>query len=132
MTSHPLLRSAAAVGLLVLALTACGGDDPAPAGGASNSSTTPPAAVATTDKIEVKSFAFKPKDTTVKAGTTVTWTFNDDVDHNVDPVGASELAKKSDDLKSGKTFAFTFTKPGTLTYRCSIHNSMTGSVVVTA
>lgn len=121
MTSSPLLRSTVAAGLAVLALSACGSDEPSPT-----------TAAATTDKIEVKDFTFKPKDVTVKAGTTVTWTFNDDVNHNVDPVGASELAKRSDDLKSGGVFTFTFTKPGTVSYRCSIHNSMTGTVVVTA
>lgn len=61
----------------------------------------------------------------------MTWTFDDDVDHNVEPVGPSEL-KLSPDLKGGKTFVFTFTKPGTVNYRCGIHNSMTGTVVVTA
>jgi len=123
MTFQNFLRSAAAGGMLVLALSACGGGDKA--------KTATPAAGASADKVEVKDFSFKPKSATVKVGTSVTWTFADDVDHNVEPVGASEL-KKSPDLKSGKTYAFTFTKAGTVEYRCGIHNSMTGTVVVTA
>lgn len=127
MSTHTRFRSAAAAGLFVLALSACGSDDKS----ASPVSTAAGATGATSDKINVKDFSYKPNDTTVKVGTTVTWTFSDDVDHNVDPVGTSEL-KKSPDLAGGKTYSFTFTKAGTNDYRCDIHNSMTGSVVVVA
>ena len=120
-----LIRTAGAAGVLVLALSACGSD------GNKEAAEGPTAGGAVTDKIDVKDFAFKPDPATVKAGTAVTWTFSDDVDHNVEAVGESEL-KKSPDLKSGKTYAFTFTKPGEVKYRCSIHNSMTGSLTVTA
>lgn len=121
-----LIRTAGAAGLLALALSACG------SGGGGEAAKGPAAGGgATTDKIDVKDFAFKPDPATVKVGTAVTWTFSDDVDHNVEGVGESEL-KKSPDLKGGKTYAFTFTKPGEVKYRCSIHNSMTGSLTVTA
>ncbi len=125
MGSLKLFRSAAAAGLLLLALSACGSDDEA--------STAAPSAAAgaPTDMIEVKDFAFNPEMATVKAGTPVTWVFKDSADHNVAPVGESEL-EKSPDLSDGKTFTFTFTKPGTVEYQCGIHNSMTGTVVVTA
>jgi plastocyanin len=33
-------------------------------------------------------------------------------------------------LASGKTFQFTFSKPGTYTYHCSIHASMTATIIV--
>jgi len=123
MTFATLTRAAAA-GMLILALAACGGGDEGAATG-------PEASGATTDKIQVEDFAFKPESTTVKAGTTVTWTFGDAVDHNVEGVGAGAELKKSPDLKSGGTYPFTFTKAGTYDYRCTIHNSMTGKVVVT-
>jgi len=121
MTSRNLLRSAAAAGVLLLVLGGCGKDD---------SKTAAPAGGDSVDKIDVKEFAFSPKSTTVKAGTTVTWTFSDSAAHNIDPVGGTE-PKKSPDLKSGGTYTFTFTKAGTYNYRCGIHNSMTGTVVVT-
>ena len=118
-----LIRTAGAAAVLVLGLSACGGDDDKEA------ATGPVAGGAVTDKIEVKDFAFKPDKATVRTGTAVTWTFADDVDHNVESVGESEL-EKSPDLKGGKTYGFTFKLPGEVKYRCSIHNSMTGSLTV--
>ncbi len=126
MASKRSLRSAAAAGVLLVALAGCGSDSEPeaadPAGGAAG---------ATGTAIEVKDFAFNPKMATVKAGTKVTWTFKDDAAHNVAPEGAPELTK-SPDLKSGGTFDFTFTKPGLVKYICGIHEYMTGSVMVTA
>jgi len=127
MLSKNLLRSAAAAGVLLLVLGGCGKDTKTaskPAGGQG-------AADASGNKVDVKEFAFSPKSTTVKAGTTVTWTFSDSAAHNVEPVGGSE-PKKSPDEKSGGTYTYTFSKPGNFTYRCGIHNYMTGTVNVTA
>jgi plastocyanin len=45
----------------------------------STNSTTPTA----TDKVDIKDMAFSPADITVKAGTTVTWTNNDSITHDV-------------------------------------------------
>ena len=124
MTPMRLLGAATASGLLVLGLAACGGGD-------DDTATVPPGGGVTIDKIDVKDFSFKPGNATVKAGSTVTWTFSDSSDHNVEPVGGSEPTK-SPDLKSGGTHSFTFSKPGTFKYRCGIHNFMTGTVTVTA
>ena len=124
MTLQRVLRSALTAGALVSALGACGSDSETGSGAA-------PTGGASTDQIEVKDFTFKPEDATVKAGTKVTWTFKDDADHNVEPVDGAELTK-SPDLKNGGTYSFTFTKPGMVKYRCSIHNYMTGTVMVTA
>jgi len=127
MLSKNLLRSAAAAGVLLLVLGGCGKDDSKAATPAGDQG----AAGATGDKIEVKEFSFSPKSTTVKSGTTVTWTFSDSAAHSVEPVGGSE-PKKSPDLKSGGTYTFTFSKPGNFTYHCGIHNYMSGTIVVTA
>jgi len=128
MISQNLFRSTAAAGVLVLALAGCGKDDSTAAPKSSEGAAAP---ANQTDKIEVKDFSFKPASATVKAGTTVTWSFADSAAHNIDPVGGTE-PKKSPDLKAGATYTFTFAKPGTYNYRCGIHNSMTGTVVVTA
>jgi len=120
------LRSAAAAGILLVALAGCGSDSKPEAGSAGGG-----AAGAPIDAIEVKDFAYKPEKATVKVGTKVTWTFKDDAAHNVEAVGGGELTK-SPDLKDGGTYGFTFTKPGLVNYRCGIHNYMTASVMVTA
>ncbi len=128
MTTTSLIRSAAVAGLLAVAVTACGG-------GSSKTSTSAgkgAAPSAGSGQIEVKDFAFKPATATVKVGTKVTWTFKDDSDHNVEPVDSSSELKKSPDLKSGGTYSFTPTKPGMVSYRCGIHNYMTGTINVTA
>ena len=140
------VRSTMAACAVLLSLAACGsgGGDPggaaagggggggAPAGGGGGSSGGGGAGGgATTDQIEVKDFAYKPEDATVKVGTKVTWNFKDSAAHNVEAVDGGELTK-SPDLKTGGTYSFTFTKPGVVKYRCSIHNYMTGTVTVTA
>lgn len=83
----------------------------------------------TTDKIDVKDFSFKPSKTTVKVGTSVTWTMQDS--QTTHTVTATDGSFDSGDLSAvGKTFSHTFGSAGTFTYKCSIHNSMTGTVVV--
>lgn len=84
---------------------------------------------ATTDKVDIKNFSFKPQSVTAKVGTAVTWTMQDS--GTTHTVTATDGSFDSKELSSvGKTFAFTFAKAGTYTYKCSIHNSMTGTVVV--
>jgi plastocyanin len=84
---------------------------------------------ATADKVDIKNFSFKPQSVTVKAGTAVTWTMQDS--GTTHTVTANDGSFDSKELSSvGKTFSFTFAKAGTFTYKCSIHNSMTGTVVV--
>ena len=63
------------------------------------------------------------------AGTTVTWVNGDDVPHTV---VATDKAFRSKVLDTDDRFAFTFTRPGSYSYFCSIHPHMVGKVVVTA
>jgi amicyanin len=87
----------------------------------------PGAAVATTT-VSINSFAFGPVSATVKAGSTVTWTNNDAVDHTVTFDGKTI---DSGDLKTNDTFSHTFATPGTYHYICTIHPFMHGTVIVT-
>jgi plastocyanin len=82
------------------------------------------------DGIEVKidNFSFGPMTMTVAAGTTVTWTNNDDVPHTV--VSDDKTTFKSRALDTGEHFSYTFTKPGKYPYFCSVHPKMTAEVVV--
>ena len=78
-------------------------------------------------EVKIDNFSFTPATVTVPAGTQVTWTNRDDIPHNVRNDDASI---KSKTLDTDDKFSFTFTKPGTYTYFCSIHPKMKGTVVV--
>ena len=75
------------------------------------------------------SMAFGANPLTIAAGTTVTWTNNDGVTHTSTSVpGGSTWS--SGNILPGATFSFPFTTPGTYSYRCNLHTSMTGTIVV--
>jgi plastocyanin len=84
----------------------------------------------TTSATEVKidNFSFGPVTLTVPVGTTVTWTNRDDIPHNA--VSNDPKIFKSKVLDTDEKFSFTFSKPGTYSYFCSIHPKMTGKIVV--
>jgi Plastocyanin len=75
--------------------------------------------------VKIGNFTFGPQDLKVKAGTTVTWTNEDDIPHTV--VSANNF--RSRPLDSEDKFSFTFTTPGTYKYFCSLHPHMTGTIV---
>jgi amicyanin len=77
--------------------------------------------------IGIDNFTFNPQKLTVKAGTTVTWTNNDDIPH---AIAAVNKQFKSKALDTGDAYSFTFTTPGTYQYFCSLHPHMTGAIVV--
>ena len=113
-------RGAATAAIATLMLSV-----PAMAGSASQLQQIAAAPVAVT----ISNYAFSPQAVTVAPGTTVTWTNRDGPTHGV--LSADNGATfKSPPLETGKSFSFTFTKPGTYAYRCLFHSSMTGTVVV--
>jgi plastocyanin len=83
-------------------------------------------APATAD-VKVDNFSFGPATLTVAVGTTVTWTNRDDTPHTV---VSTDSVFKSKVLDTDEKFSYTFAKPGTFPYFCSIHPKMTGKVVV--
>ncbi|HEY7229087.1 MAG TPA: cupredoxin family copper-binding protein [Pseudolabrys sp.] len=88
------------------------------------------AAPASAEEVAVKigNFTFGPQEVKVKAGTTVTWTNDDDIPHTV----VSQNNFRSKVLDTDAKYSFTFTTPGTYKYFCSLHPHMTGTVVVEA
>src|SRR6202521_2380595 len=80
-----------------------------------------------TTEVKIDNFSFGPATLTVAAGTTVTWINRDDIPHTV---VSTDKVFKSKALDTDEKFSFTFTKPGTYGYFCSIHPKMTGKVVV--
>jgi plastocyanin len=78
----------------------------------------------------MKNFAFNPSSVTIKTGTVVTWVNQDAVSHTIASDNSSSVAFSSDLLPTGASYNVTFTTPGTYTYHCSIHPSMTGTIIV--
>jgi len=78
--------------------------------------------------VKIDNFSFSPATITVSAGTTIRWTNRDDIPHTV--VSDDKTTFKSKVLDTDEQFTYTFTKPGTYSYFCSIHPKMTAKVVV--
>jgi plastocyanin len=132
---------AAAVTALALFVAGCGGSNdnnssqpasstpkqtstPASSGSGSSSGGTSGKGVT----VDMKNIQFAPKTITVKPGTTITWTNDDSVAHNV--VAQSGASFKSDDFGQGGSYSTKVTKPGTIKYVCTIHPGMDGEIVV--
>lgn len=86
-----------------------------------------------TSSVEIKDFAYSPRTISVKKGTTVTWTNQDNAGHSVT---SDDNDKNTDKLESkllqkGESFKATFNTPGTYYYHCTAHPNMTGTVIVT-
>ena len=79
--------------------------------------------------VSIQNFSF-PATVNVNVGDTVTWTNQDSAAHTVTSDTACVFG--SGQLAQGQSFSHTFTQAGTFTYHCSIHPTMTGSVVVAA
>lgn len=75
--------------------------------------------------VSIRDFVFNPDTVTIAKGGTVTWTNRDSVTHTVTGEDFD-----SGNIGSGKFFQRKFETPGTYEYKCSIHPSMTGKVVV--
>jgi plastocyanin len=78
-------------------------------------------------EVKIDNFSFGPASVTVSAGTTVTWTNRDDIPHTV---VSDDKVFKSKVLDTDEKFSYTFAKPGTYPYFCSVHPKMTGKVIV--
>ena len=80
--------------------------------------------------VSIQHHMFMPDSITVHPGATVTWTNEDGAPHTVtsDDKGQFGSGWK---LKGG-VFSFTFARPGTYPYHCSIHKGMHWTVVVDA
>ncbi len=79
--------------------------------------------------IVIKNFTFSPETLSVKPGETITVRNEDSVTHTL---SSDSGAFSTGDLSGGSSTTLKApTKPGTYAYRCSIHQFMTGTVVVT-
>jgi plastocyanin len=110
------LRPALAVLFAVLLTAAC-------------QAAAPSAPVATNQVDLPRSYKFAPEDIVVPAGTTVTWTNNDNFTHSVRMLDGGGVQL----MKPGESVTNVFTGPGLFRYDCSLHpKDMQGSVLVEA
>jgi plastocyanin len=77
--------------------------------------------------VKIDNFSFSPATITIPAGTTVKWTNRDDIPHTV---VNDDQKFQSKALDTDESYSYTFAKPGTYPYFCSIHPKMTGKVIV--
>ncbi len=79
-------------------------------------------------QVEISNFNFAPGTLTVPAGSKVTWANRDDAPHRIESVDKSFPASPA--LDTGDRYSYTFGKPGTYAYFCSLHPKMTGKITV--
>jgi len=125
---------------LSLTFVACGGGDDDDGGGSSAGTTTTeqtdtsaaqkPSGGGGATTVDIKDIQFNPKDVTVKAGTTITWTNSDSIPHTVTKTGGPGADFDSGDIDGGATFEQTFDDPGTIDYVCTIHPGQDGTITV--
>ncbi len=77
--------------------------------------------------MNMQNFAYQVANIQVRAGTTVTWTNQDNVPHSVT---FKNGMKDSGLFYQGQSFSYTFNTPGTYQYYCSVHPYMVATVTV--
>ena len=88
-----------------------------------------PAVLAADHAVSIQGFAFSPGSLTVSVGDTVTWTNGDGANHTAT---ADDGSFDTGTIASGASKSATFLSAGTFGYHCSIHRSMTATIVVQA
>jgi len=78
-------------------------------------------------KILIENYSFSPAEIKIGKGTEVIWKNSDGVEHTVT---AADGSFDSGTLGPNAEFKKRFDKPGTYSYLCHMHPSMTGSIVV--
>ena len=125
-----MLRTVAVATVLGLAVTLSACSSGSSSASSTTAATSAPSggAPAAKDTIVIKDFAFSPARITVSPGATVTVTNQDMVTHTLTAtMGGFNTGSVSPD--QSKTFTAP-KKPGTYPYICSIHQYMTGDLVV--
>lgn len=110
------------VGLVMLFFWSCSKDSdsdpqpqpgPTPGGNAAN--------------VVMQNFNFNPATLTVAPGTTVTWTNRDTETHTVT---ADDNSFNSPGINPNATYSRTFSTADTITYHCTPHPEMRGTIIV--
>jgi plastocyanin len=102
---------------------------PAPAAPAAPAA---PKKAGNTAAVSMKNIQFSPKALTVAKGTTVKWTNDDSVAHDVTKKSGPgpDFSSGSGNLAQGATYQQTLNTPGTIKYVCTVHPGMAGTITV--
>jgi plastocyanin len=134
----PLLIACLALGLVV---AGCGGDDDDEGNGGGGGG----GGAATQEQsgggggggggaqVSMQNIQFDPRNVTINAGDSVTWTNDEGVPHDVDGSGPGGDFSSGPEggMNQGDTFKFTFDEPGKYDYVCRVHApGMAGTVTV--
>ncbi len=79
------------------------------------------------NEVFIKGMAFTPSTITITAGTTITWTNKDGIDHTVT---SNTGIFDSGTINTNGVYSHLFSTVGSYPYHCTIHPSMTATVVV--
>ena len=110
------------VAVLGAGVTACGGDSSDDSGAAAKA----PASGGTA--VSVQDNSFKPADLKVAVGDTVTFTNEGAIAHTVTATDGADFDSGS--IAPGATFTFTAKTAGTVSYVCTFHPGMQGTLEV--
>lgn len=83
---------------------------------------------ATNHSVSIIDYMFSPPQLIIKVGDTVIWTNNGATAHTVTSDSGSELSSPT--LSGNQVYSHTFNVAGTYNYHCSIHPTMTGTIIV--
>lgn len=120
-----IIRSVAGVVGLGLAAGSCALGGNVPVSTSAHLQPTPRPAGAVSAVVVLHYFSFGPAVVRIKPGQTVEWIWEDPgVPHNVTFAGFHSQTK------TAGVYYHTFSNPGTYRYRCTLHQTMTGEVVV--
>ena len=130
-----LMLACLALGLVA---AGCGGDDDGDSGGSGNQSEQPADGGGGGGgggvQVSMASLQFDPKDVTVNAGDTITFTNDEGVAHDVHKTsgpGPDFASGPSGGMQEGDTFELTLDQAGTYEYVCDVHApGMSGSITV--
>jgi len=115
-------------------VTGCG-DDNKDSGSAETTTAAPPTTAAQGDAkksviaVSMKANKFIPEKITGKVGQTVEWKNDDPYPHNVVATKGEDF--QSDNFGGGGTYKYKLDKAGKISYVCTIHSGMVGTITVT-
>jgi plastocyanin len=123
----PLRRTglAVVVAAVIAGVSGCGSSSSSTPAGSSSG------AGAGRTGVTIQNFAFNPATVSVKFGTVVVWTNQDNTAHTATSDPGAPTSFDTGNISQGNTAVFTFQTPGSYPYHCSIHTYMKGTITVT-